>query len=344
MRRGLFDFIRDQFSTQQPVVKADLTGKTVIVLGANTGLGFEAAKHFATMSPGRLILACRNPSKGQAAVDKLAAATGYVTAELWILDLADFASVKAFADKFEREGGRLDFLVENAAMYADKYEPTKDGWETAFQISCLSTPLLAFLLLPAMLKTAREHSTLPRLVVVSSEVHYWASIEKDVRENPDILKTLGSAEYCTPIKMVSRYLLIKLLNVFFVRALNAHLPPATPLIVNAISPGLCRSELTSRLTGIAATFDRLMTYFFAYSTEVGSRHLVWAALAEEEHPDVLRGVFIHISKVAEPSDFVISEEGAKTQDRIWDELVDILGQVDPRVTVTVQQCLSPSAV
>jgi hypothetical protein len=57
---------------------------------------------------------------------------------------------------------------------------------------------MALLLLPTMLKTAREHSTVPRLVVVPSEVHYWASIEKQIRENHAMLKTLGSAEYCTP--------------------------------------------------------------------------------------------------------------------------------------------------
>jgi NAD(P)-dependent dehydrogenase (short-subunit alcohol dehydrogenase family) len=69
MRPGLWNFIASQWSRQKPVVKADLTGKTVVVLGANTGLGFEATKHFATMNPGRLILACRSQSKGQAAVD-----------------------------------------------------------------------------------------------------------------------------------------------------------------------------------------------------------------------------------------------------------------------------------
>ncbi|KAJ7343775.1 hypothetical protein DFH08DRAFT_214798 [Mycena albidolilacea] len=341
MRRGLWDFIRDQFTPQRPVVRRHLTGKTVMVLGANTGLGYEAAKHFATMNPGRLILACRNQSRGQAAVEKLTTATGYTKAELRIVDLADFSSVRKFADKFDQGGERLDILVENAAIYADKYEPTKDGWETAFQVSCLSTPLMALLLLPTMLKTAREHSTVPRLVVVSSEVHYWASIEKQIRENHAMLKMLGSAEYCTPRNMAFRYLLTKLLNVFFVRALNARLPPGTPLIVNAVSPGLCRSELTRSMTGVTAAFDRLISLLFAYSTEVGSRHLVWAALAEEERPDELRGAFIHGSKVLEPSDFVLSVEGAKTQDRVWDELIDTLGKVDSRVIATVERHLSP---
>lgn len=66
------------------------------------------------------------------------------------------------------------------------------------QVNCLSTPLVALLLLPHMLRTAQEYSTVPRLVVVASEVHYWASIPKSVLESGKILATIGSEEYCTP--------------------------------------------------------------------------------------------------------------------------------------------------
>ncbi|KAJ6616967.1 hypothetical protein B0H10DRAFT_2434660 [Mycena sp. CBHHK59/15] len=344
MRLTLWDFIKNQFKKQPPVAKADLTGKTVVVLGANTGLGFEAAKHFATMNPGRLILACRSPNKGQAAIEKLKAATGYAKAELWIIDLADFDSVKHFTDKFEKDGGRLDILVENAAIApSDKYEPTKDGWETALQVNCLSTTLLALLLLPRMVKTAQKYSTLPRIVVVSSEVHYWTDIEKKVCENPGILATLGSSEYCTKKVMQSRYLLTKLLNVLFVRALNARLSPSTPLIVDAVNPGYCYSELRRSFSGILAVFDYLMEKMLAFTTEEGGRQLVWAAVGEQANPERLRGEYISCSEVMEVSDFALSPQGVKAQDHIWDEMLDILGKVDPRVTAAVETNLSSFA-
>jgi NAD(P)-dependent dehydrogenase (short-subunit alcohol dehydrogenase family) len=60
---------------------------------------------------------------------ELKAETGYSKAELWIIDLADFASVKHFADRFEREGGRLDILVENAAIGSFTHKLTNDGWD-----------------------------------------------------------------------------------------------------------------------------------------------------------------------------------------------------------------------
>jgi hypothetical protein len=62
-------FIRDQYLAPKSVLKANLTGKTVVIVGSNTGLGLEAAKHFASMNPGRLILACRNENKGKVALE-----------------------------------------------------------------------------------------------------------------------------------------------------------------------------------------------------------------------------------------------------------------------------------
>ncbi|KAJ7319287.1 hypothetical protein DFH08DRAFT_1034977 [Mycena albidolilacea] len=308
-------FVRSQQRKQQPAAKVDLAGKTVLVLGANTGLGFEATKHFANMNPERLILACRSQSRGQAAVDKLKAETGYRKTELWIIDLADFNSVKRFGDKFEREGGRLDILVENAALMANKYEATKDGWESSLQVSCLSVPLVALLFLPAMIKTGETYSTLPKIVVVASEMHHWVDIEKSVRENPNIIKTLGSAQYCNKSGvMMSRYMLTKLLNIFFVRGMNA------------VNPGYCCSELRRGINPAMRFIDHLMELCLAFTTE--------------RHPETLRGEYINACEREESSDFVIGPDGVKAEERLWDEVVDILGKVDPRVTRNVKKYLS----
>ncbi len=67
-RVGFLKIINDQWWKVAPVEHVDLTGKTVVVVGANVGLGFEAAKHFASMNPKRLVLGCRNQEKGQAAL------------------------------------------------------------------------------------------------------------------------------------------------------------------------------------------------------------------------------------------------------------------------------------
>lgn len=68
MKPSFIQHVKDQWSTLPPVAHADLTGKVVVVIGANVGLGFEASKHFARMNPGKLILACRSKEKGDAAL------------------------------------------------------------------------------------------------------------------------------------------------------------------------------------------------------------------------------------------------------------------------------------
>jgi len=65
---GFLQFLREQKARPVPLVTQDLTGKVVLITGANVGLGFEAAKHFASMNPERLIITCRNEAKGNQAV------------------------------------------------------------------------------------------------------------------------------------------------------------------------------------------------------------------------------------------------------------------------------------
>lgn len=66
---SFLQFLRDQWARPVPLVTEDLTGKVVLITGANIGLGFEAAKHFASMNPERLIIACRSEAKGKQAVE-----------------------------------------------------------------------------------------------------------------------------------------------------------------------------------------------------------------------------------------------------------------------------------
>jgi NAD(P)-dependent dehydrogenase (short-subunit alcohol dehydrogenase family) len=143
-------FIQDQWWKVAPVEHVDLTGKTVVVIGANVGLGFEAAKHFASMNPKRLVLGCRSQEKGQAALQgkrptfrpgffcvrflQLSSpvaveATGFKNAEPGLVDLTQFTSVSAFAETFIRDNAQIDILIYNAAVLLRHYSPSKDGWE-----------------------------------------------------------------------------------------------------------------------------------------------------------------------------------------------------------------------
>ncbi|KAK0215222.1 hypothetical protein EDD85DRAFT_1030002 [Armillaria nabsnona] len=332
-------FVADQTGPVPAVVAADLSGKTLVLIGASAGLGFEAAKHFARMNPARLVLTARHEAKGKKALAQIQADTGYSKAELWIIDLANFNSVVAFADRADQELDRLDILIENAGIATWEYEQA-EGWEKTIHTNNLGPGLLAIRMIPKMLETARKHSVNPRLVVVASDVHYRTTIEKDIIASPSILAKLSDKEYCTKEVMDHRYSDSKLLNVLFARALQHHVPSSPAITVNSVSPGFCFSDLGSG--GPAEETQRLkkMQEELAFPTEVGSRQLVYAAVGSLDNEEKLRGKYIHLSEVVEESDFVISEDGKIVQDKVWGEMLEILGKIDPKVSEVVNAHLT----
>ncbi|KAK0432093.1 hypothetical protein EV421DRAFT_1668010, partial [Armillaria borealis] len=110
------------------VVITDLSGKTLILIGPNTGLGFEVAKCFAGMNPVWLVLTARDEAKGKQAQVHISKPTLDTPRELWIIDLTNFNSIVTFADRTEQKLNRLDILVESASMMISKYEQV-EGWE-----------------------------------------------------------------------------------------------------------------------------------------------------------------------------------------------------------------------
>ncbi|KAK7056348.1 hypothetical protein VNI00_002902 [Paramarasmius palmivorus] len=336
-KHSMSQFIRDQSSTQKPVLKVDLTGKVVVVTGANTGLGFEACKHIATMNPRRLIMGCRNRQKGEEAISKLSAETGYKNAEFWQLDLASFASVKSFADKYEKEGERLDILIENAGVTGPKtYETTSDGWATLLQVNAIAPALHALLLVPIMLRTAKEHSVTTRIVNVSSDLHYSATLAKDKeikKGNGNMLKEMSSQAYFKRTDYMTKYNDTKFLNVLFTRALQRHIGPSPPVVVSAVNPGFCISELRRDISGIQAAFSCLMEKALALTMEEGSRQLVYAALAQD---DKMPGGYTSFNEVVEPSDDALN---VQLETRFWNDLISVVSRLDGRIPQIVEEHL-----
>ena len=107
-------FLYSQLFVRLPYPKSDFSGQTVIVIGSNTGLGLEAARHIARLGASKIILACRVVSKGETAAADITKSEHLTkgSIEVWQLDLADFDSVKAFAKRVESLG-RLDAFIQN---------------------------------------------------------------------------------------------------------------------------------------------------------------------------------------------------------------------------------------
>ncbi|EAU81704.1 retinol dehydrogenase 12 [Coprinopsis cinerea okayama7 len=345
MKLSFFDFFAGQFrETVPPVLDVDLTGKTIVVTGANSGIGYEAAKHFARMN-GRVILACRSKEKGERALAQIKEDTGRSNVHLRLLDLSKFSSVIEFADQFAKEEDRLDILVANAAISTDKYRTTTEAGRKrkynpsnrdpvlththcSLQVNCLSTLLLCVLLIPSLLKTAERFGTEPRLTIVGSEVHYWTKLERKVIGSEDPLRTFSSKEYCTKLVMLRRYLDSKLIALFIARRLAESLKD-TPIVTNIVNPGYCLSELQRDAGFLQRIFGMIMNLLIARTGEEGARQLVWAAVSEDKGD--LRGAYVSAMAVQEPSDWSLSEEGLTAEDKLWKGMVWELSKVEPRV-------------
>jgi NAD(P)-dependent dehydrogenase (short-subunit alcohol dehydrogenase family) len=143
----------------------DLTGKVIIVTGANTGIGYEAAKEFARKGA-HTILACRSMEKAQAAFDQIHSEIPDASLEIIKLDLASLDSVRTFADAFKAKYNQLDVLVNNAGIMWVEYGKTVDGFESQFGTNHLGHFALTGLLFDVLVTTPSA-----RVVNVSSVGH-----------------------------------------------------------------------------------------------------------------------------------------------------------------------------
>jgi NAD(P)-dependent dehydrogenase (short-subunit alcohol dehydrogenase family) len=131
----------------------DISGKTILVTGGNSGIGYEAARQFAGHGA-HVVLACRDARKGHAAVAAITSEHPRASVEAMELDLANLASVRAFAEAYRTRHQRLDVLCNNADVMALPYRRTADGFETQFGTNHLGHFTLAGLLLDLVLRTA----------------------------------------------------------------------------------------------------------------------------------------------------------------------------------------------
>jgi WW domain-containing oxidoreductase len=141
----------------------DLTGRTIIVTGANTGIGYETARSLAKAGA-RTILACRSALAGADAVRRIKTAHPNRGAEARVLDLASFASIGRFCA--ELDAPRIDALVCNAGLSVTSWQATEEGFERTVGVCHIGHFLLTRLLMPRLLAAGRS-----RVVMVASESH-----------------------------------------------------------------------------------------------------------------------------------------------------------------------------
>ncbi|MEI8271201.1 MAG: oxidoreductase [Paludibacter sp.] len=176
----------------------DLTGKTVLVTGGNSGLGFEAVKVFAQKGA-FVVMACRSLAKGEEAKKQITGLNPTAIISVMELDLTDLKSIHSFVNQFKEYHSRLDILLNNAGIMMVPYGLTKDGFENQIGTNHLGHFALTGQLLE-LLKTTPNS----RVVNVSSMAHKSGVMDMD-----DLLYENG--KNYSPIKAYGRSKLSNLL-------------------------------------------------------------------------------------------------------------------------------------
>ncbi len=143
-----------------------MKSKTILITGANSGIGLETAKNLAKTGA-KIWMMARNEQKGKQAVDEVRALSGNANVHLQLIDLASLESVRNAAKSLLEQNERIDVLVNNAGLIKMKKEHTEDGFETVFGVNHLGPYLLTRLLLDRIRKTAQAHGE-ARTIFVSS--------------------------------------------------------------------------------------------------------------------------------------------------------------------------------
>lgn len=236
-----------------------LDGKTVVITGANTGIGKETAIDLSKRGA-RVIIACRDMEKAQTAVKEIIESSGNDNVLCKKLDLSDSKSIREFAEGIIQDEPKLDILINNAGVMVCPYGKTADGFEMQIGVNHFGHFLLTFLLLDLVKK-----STPARIINVSSMAHTFTSSIN--------LEDINSEKY---YDKNNAYAQSKLANVLFTRSLAKRLE-GTGVTAYALHPGVVKTDLWRHLNAAQRAFMKLASPFTKNSVQ-GAQTTIYCAV------------------------------------------------------------------
>lgn len=278
----------------------DMKGRTVLVTGANSGMGKATVASLADMGA-KVIMLCRSETRGKQALDEVMQESGR-DVSLMLCDLGSMDSIRDFVVRFRLEYDRLDVLINNAGVITPDRRETKDGLELQFGVNHIGHFMLTLLLL-SLLKKSDDG----RIVVVGSGAHKAGRIHFD---------DLNLKRY----NVVRSYGQSKLANLLFTRELDRRLKArGIPITVNCVHPGAVATQMgVDRNTGFGKTMVGILKPFFL-TPEVGAKTAVFLA---SKDTDGVSGQYFYKCAVAKSSKRSLDMEAAK---KLFDMSEEICG-------------------
>jgi NAD(P)-dependent dehydrogenase (short-subunit alcohol dehydrogenase family) len=290
----------------------DQTGRTAVITGANTGLGYETAGALAAKGA-HVVLAVRNLEKGKAAADLIARATPGASVAIQELDLTSLDSIRSAADQLRADHDSIDLLINNAGVMMTPKSTTKDGFELQFGTNHLGHFALTNLLLDRVLAAPGS-----RIMTVSSQGHRFV---RGIR--------FDDLQWERDYGRVRAYGQSKLANLMFTYELQRRLQ-GTNTIAVAAHPGGSNTELTRNLPRLVALASRPLEPLFQ-SADMGALPTLRAAT----DPGVIGGQYYGPDGFGEQRGYpkvVASSEASHdtaAQRRLWSVSEELTSVVAP---------------
>lgn len=238
--------------------RTTLQGKTALVTGGSSGLGFECGRQLLQCRLSHLVITARSQTRGDAAAAKLRSEFPAAKVDVWLLDMESYSSVLDFASRCRGELDHPSFhlAILNAGLGKQAFERCagEDGREVTLQVNYLATVLLAIHLIPLLKVHPQSPATDPaRLTMVASGTVFWANT--DEKHDKGIFDDMDSAEDFVGME---QYKKTKLMLTMFVSKM-AEIVSEKDVIINIVNPSAVRG---TGLMREASAFKRMAIYVY----------------------------------------------------------------------------------
>ncbi|KAL4940976.1 hypothetical protein BDV06DRAFT_213050 [Aspergillus oleicola] len=330
---SLGNFFYTQFFLRIPKPTTSFASKTILITGASSGLGKEAAQHFVRLHAEKVILGCRSIAKGEKAKREIESTLrcSEDILEVWQIDIESPTSIKKFVDRVNKLP-RLDVVINNAGMQTIDFQ-ISFGTERTLAVNVIGNFLLAVQLLPKLKQAADAHHVTPRMTFVGSALYDVAQYPE--KHGDDLFGWFADKEHIP--QMMNQYNFSKLLLLHSIIKLSTFIDPipggktteqnTNPIVINSVDPCFCKTNLPGDLAGAVKFFFKMFEGMFARSAEEGARLIVQAASGGRES----HGGYFRSARLFEYAPFINSEEGMKRREYIWEQLGRKLEELQPGV-------------
>ncbi|KAF5280964.1 hypothetical protein FQR65_LT14911 [Abscondita terminalis] len=243
-----------------------LLGKTAIVTGSNTGIGFYTAQDFA-MRGATVILACRNVDKASKAKQEIIKNTGNQNIIVEIVDFASLTSVRELARRIQSKHKKIDILVNNAGVMLFEDITTEDGLTMSMQVNFFGPFLLTMLLIDLI-----KNSKSGRIVNLSSRTVYVSKLKPD---NLNYIATSFASRF-----FFTNYANSKLCVMLWTNELARRLKD-TGIIANSLHPGDSYTQLLRHTSSFLLFLYWSISFLFLRTPEEGAQTVIYAAVSSK---------------------------------------------------------------